>query len=579
MGGRLVRLCGFLVAALLAAAVAASPAGAVFGPPFNLSAAGQNAFIPQVVVDADGDAVFTWEGSDGTNARAQIRARSAGGALSAVQNLSAAGQDAFSPGVAIDADGDTVFTWVRQDGTTDCGGVGCFRVQARARSAAGDLSAVQNLSAAGQDAFTPRVAVGGDGDAVFAWRHRDGTTDCGGMGCFRVQARARSAGGALSAVRTLSAAGQDASSPEVGVDADGDAVFTWQRSDGTNDRAQIRARSAAGDLSTVRNLSAAGQDAVDPRVAVDADGDAVATWRFDASNERIQARARSAAGALSAVQNLSAAGQDAFNPQVAVGGDGDAVFTWLRDDGTADCGGAGCIRAQARARSAAGDLSAVQTLSAAGQDAGSPQVAVDTGGNAVLTWERQDGTTDCGGVGCFRMQARARSAAGDLSAVQTLSAAGQDASSPQVAADSDDAAVTWERSDGTNVRAQGAATFHPLPPPPPPAPPSNEFSFGKVKKNKKKGTAKLTVLVPGPGALDLARTNKVKGDEESVEAAAARSAGAEIEAKLKIKPRRKAKKKLNEKGKAKVKAEVTYTPTGGEPNTKTKKLKLKKKRR
>jgi hypothetical protein len=100
------------------------------------------------------------------------------------------------------------------------------------------------------------------------------------------------------------------------------------------------------------------------------------------------------------------------------------------------------------------------------------------------------------------------------------------------------------------------------------APPSNDFSFGKVKKNKKKGTAKLTLKVPGPGELELAKTKKVRGDDDSAD-----EAGKE---KLSIKPKGKAKKRLNNKGKAKVKASVTYTPspTGGSPNTEDKKIKL-----
>jgi glucose/arabinose dehydrogenase len=106
------------------------------------------------------------------------------------------------------------------------------------------------------------------------------------------------------------------------------------------------------------------------------------------------------------------------------------------------------------------------------------------------------------------------------------------------------------------------------PAPPSPAPPSSEFSFGNVKKNKKKGTAKLTVIVPGPGDLELAKTRKVKGTEKGAEA--------EGKVKLPVKPKGKARKRLNAKGKAKVKAEVTYTLTGGEPNAKTKKLKLKR---
>jgi ELWxxDGT repeat protein len=95
---------------------------------------------------------------------------------------------------------------------------------------------------------------------------------------------------------------------------------------------------------------------------------------------------------------------------------------------------------------------------------------------------------------------------------------------------------------------------------------ANDFSFGKVKKNKRKGTAKLTVKVPGSGELELAKTKKVKPDDESAE-----DAGKE---KLAIKPKGKARKRLNKKGKAKVNAEVTYTPEGGEPSTQSKKVKL-----
>ena len=148
--------------------VAPLPAAAEWTTPVNLSAAGQNASSHQVAVDADGDAVFTWLRSDGAHQRVQERARSAAGALSAVQTLSAQGQNASVPQVAVDADGDAIFTWVRSDGANT-------RVQTRARSAAGALSAVQTLSGQGQNAFNPQGAVDADGDAVFTWQRSDGT--------------------------------------------------------------------------------------------------------------------------------------------------------------------------------------------------------------------------------------------------------------------------------------------------------------------------------------------------------------------------------------------------------------------
>ena len=103
-------------------------------------------------------------------------------------------------------------------------------------------------------------------------------------------------------------------------------------------------------------------------------------------------------------------------------------------------------------------------------------------------------------------------------------------------------------------------------PPPPPQSPSNEFSFGKLKKNKQSGTAKLTVEVPGPGELELAKTNGVKADEQTAEAAG--------DQKLIVRSRLDAKKKLNSDGKAKVNPKVTFTPDGGEPRTERKRIKL-----
>ena len=96
---------------------------------------------------------------------------------------------------------------------------------------------------------------------------------------------------------------------------------------------------------------------------------------------------------------------------------------------------------------------------------------------------------------------------------------------------------------------------------------SNDFTFGKLKRNKHKGSAKLTVNVPGPGALTLSDAKK-KLKPVSTNPSAAEGV------KLPIKPRRKLAKKLGRKGKAKVNASVTFTPTGGSPNTESTKVKL-----
>jgi Tol biopolymer transport system component len=96
-------------------------------------------------------------------------------------------------------------------------------------------------------------------------------------------------------------------------------------------------------------------------------------------------------------------------------------------------------------------------------------------------------------------------------------------------------------------------------------PASNNFDFGKVKRKAKQGIAKLTVNVPGPGALNLAA-----GDVKPV-ITRATSAGNVV---LLLKPKAKAKRKLTRTGKARVEASVTFTPDNGDPKTKTTKVKL-----
>ena len=167
-----------------------------------------------------------------------------------VLTLSAAGQDAIQPRVAIDANGDAAFMWTR-------GVLGLRRVQARSLSPAGVLSGIRTLSVAGQDAYPGDVAVDPAGNATFAWYWFNGTE-------FEIQTRAVSAAGVPSAVQTLSDPGEFAYQPDVGVDAAGNAVFAWYRNDGSNWRVQTRSLSAAGVLGAVGTLSAAGQELSSP---------------------------------------------------------------------------------------------------------------------------------------------------------------------------------------------------------------------------------------------------------------------------------------------------------------------------
>ena len=343
------------------------------GPIQTLSAAGQAAADHKVVVDDHGDAVFVWRRHDGSAFRVQTRSRTSDGALSDIQTLSPEGVEVFPPDVAVDRDGDAGYAW-------EFLGPSNYQVQARTRTRSGSLSPAQTLSDTGVDAFPPQVAVDDDGDAVFVWAVLDG-------GDSRIQVRARSATGVLSKVRTLTPKGENATDPQVAVAPDGDAIFTWLRTTGSEEQVQAQSRSAAGSFGPVQTLSSAGR-ASEPHVGVDADGNAVFVWTtsIDGSS-RIETRSRSAEGRLTRAQTVSDGGAAADLGRVAVSDEGGAAFTWR----AAVADGA---RIQTRARNVTGTLGAVKTLSAPGRAATDPCVAVSAEGVGVFAWQRPDGTVE-----------------------------------------------------------------------------------------------------------------------------------------------------------------------------------------
>jgi hypothetical protein len=341
-------------------------AAGTLGPVQTLSSSGRDAAQPRVAVDADGEAVIAWSRHDGANFRVQARARTAAGVLGPVQTLSAAGKTAFVQDVVIDPDGDAVVLWTNTDNVA----------QVRARSAAGVLGPVQDLNVSGPIGAQARGGIDADGDAVFTWLRWDGANN-------RAEARSRSAAGALGPVRSLSALGVSATRPFVAVEPDGDAIFTWSEFD----RIQARKQAAAGTLGSVQTIAPAGLATDEPQVAIDADGDAVFAWlRSDGANPRVQARRRTNGGSLSTVRYLSAAGQDASFPRMGVDAGGAAVVSWQRVDH------ADVSVVQGRRRAADGSLSAVQTLSDADWTAEAPQAAVAPSGAALVTWQGLDGS-------------------------------------------------------------------------------------------------------------------------------------------------------------------------------------------
>jgi len=344
------------------------------------SASGATAASPRVAMSGDGQTIaYTWTSDAGAGPIVQTRfSKDAGATWTAPTPRSAVG--ARDPRLAISDNGQVLaLAWTQQKVTP-----ATTVVQFVLSTDGGTTwTSPKDLSNDGQNAERPVVAVSSSGSAIaFTWEWFDGSHTI-------AQTQYSTNGGANWTAADLTAAGQNANNPEVAVNSDGSTIaYTWQRSNGSNNIVQTRELASAG-LGTITDLSAAGGDATAPQLAVNADANTIAyTWlRSNGSNTVVQGRYRGKSGAWTTV-DLSATGQDASHPRVAVGPDGKAIaFAWQRSNGSNSI-------VQTRYTTNATKEWTNADLSATGQNASLPQVVASEGKTIAYTWQRSDGSNN-----------------------------------------------------------------------------------------------------------------------------------------------------------------------------------------
>jgi PKD domain len=268
-------------------ASSAAPGG-TFGEPTDLTPFTTAASVPQVALDSHGDAIAVWDGSDGANIRIEDALRPAGGSFGAPQLLSPAGYNADTPQVAFDSAGDALAVW-RFDGSP------ASTIQGDYRPAGGEFAAPQTVSTPSpQPAQAPQAAFDGQGDGVVAWQQSDGAE-------LRVDASVRSPGGAgtFAAPGTLDPGGQEAYEPRIAGDGLSGTIVSWKTFNGITSSAQAAVRPAGGSFAPATTVSPAGPQEGTPAVGIDAQGNGIAVFsRSNGPNYLLEAAGYDGAGPL-----------------------------------------------------------------------------------------------------------------------------------------------------------------------------------------------------------------------------------------------------------------------------------------
>ena len=339
-----------------------------------------SAYLPQVAVDAAGNAIAVWHQSDGANmniwANRYVNGSGWGNAELIETNDSAS---AAEPQLAMNRAGNAMAIWYQYDGSL-CN-ISANRYEVGSGWGTADLIVTNSLGLIQH----PRVVIDDSGNAIAVWPQYHGMQ----FSIFVDRYVVGAGWGTVGLVETDDL--HDAISPTVAVDGEGNAFALWVQENSTNtsiwaSRYVVGIGWGASELIETNDSGYAGE----PQIATDPAGNAIAVWphNYDVSSNSTIWTNRYVAGSGWGVAEMVEADDSlsASSPQVAVDTAGNAIAVWSQYDGFRF----NTSSSRYVVNVGWGTPQLIGTNDSAIPT--SPQVAVDASGNAITIWSQFDWT-------------------------------------------------------------------------------------------------------------------------------------------------------------------------------------------
>ena len=254
-------------------------------------------------------------------------------------------------------------------------------------------------------------------------------------------------GGSLSEPIALSPPGRDAFFADVKINQSQKVLAVWQTV--SPDQAFVL-QAAAGDLNeaewgAIKDISV---DASLPKIGIDSSGNGVIIWQRKLGNQYIVSAATYSAptGQWGATVDISSPSRTFLFPEVAINSGGNAVAIWQYFDGR------NFLIQSSYLPFGFSNWSSPITLSDSLHTASNPGIALNDSGKVLAIWQTSNGTN-------LIIQATTSSFGSTWDHATDLSIAGQNALNPEIVLNNSGKAVAiWQRHNGTNHIVQ-AATF------------------------------------------------------------------------------------------------------------------------
>jgi hypothetical protein len=283
---------------------------------------------------------------------------------------------AVTPRIAMNGDGDAIVIWAQQRGTV-------YDLYSRfyrhndgwdtIRSVENDLNATEQ----------PQIAIAPNGNAIAVWREY-------GNGAWNIVANTYDAGsGQWGTPQLIEHLDTNASDPMIAMSANGDAVAVWWQYDTADwsifaNHFDAATQSWDGNAAVIEHGSG---DAYDPKVAMDAHGNAIAIWRQYDSNVILRTYVNHYDAAthqwLASARTLDEGHANTSEQHIALDAAGNAVAVWR-------CAYQGTFRLFANQYIVTDTWQGEQIIQEDNRTVGNSTVAFDAAGNATALWTQID---------------------------------------------------------------------------------------------------------------------------------------------------------------------------------------------
>ncbi len=282
---------------------------------------------PQIAIDVNGNALAVWHKSDGTrNNILANRYTASTGLWGAVVSLEGGTGSAEMPQIVIDANGNALAVWVQSDATRN---VYSNRYTAGTGWGAAVLIETDN---AGSASTPPKIAFDASGNALAVWSQSDGTRNNIWSNRYTI-----GVGWGAAAVIETDITGYDYA-PQIAIDANGNALAVWSQLTSIGGYNIWTNRYTVGTgWGTAAILEPAAGSVFDPpQLAFDANGNALAVWYKNLKIWSNRYIVGTGWGTAEPIETDNSAGTSSPRPQIAFDANGNALAVWNKDDGTRD---------------------------------------------------------------------------------------------------------------------------------------------------------------------------------------------------------------------------------------------------